>query len=196
MSLSYNRDVKVLSLGKEFNRLVALARGDIHGTTSQTPNSRLLTLGFRVLADLPSWDVHFPYMVAVVQGSFLQENRDTARAFLKALCEATSFYKDEAHKHESLTIIGRYIHHADLKGAAEERYAVGGPGLLSYPPYPTAEGFQTVIEFLEAPKAQQVKLDHLIDTRLLDELQADGNCTNDNAPRGHQLTRTIEEPTR
>ena len=165
--LTPGKDVKIRSMGREFNRLAALTRGDVAGTVSQTPPSRLAELGLHVLVDLPKHDVRFPYAVVVTRRKFLAEHPERVRAFLRGLTHAIAFYKDEANKAESIEIIGLYLSSSDTKAAADERYRTGGPGMISSPPYPSEEGFRTVLKFLELSDVQPADL---LDLRLLDEV--------------------------
>lgn len=91
--LGYGHEVKIVSLGKEFNRLAALSRGAIDATMSQTPPSQLERLGLSVLADLPAQKVAFPYAMVIVRRPFLEQSPRRVRAFLSALCGAIVSYK-------------------------------------------------------------------------------------------------------
>ena len=172
--LDYDRDVKVLNLGKEFNRMAALAKGDIHATTSQTPPSRLVELGFSVLADLPGWEVRFPYATVVVRRSYLRNHQQQIRQVLAALCQGIGFYKQ--NQPESLQIIAQNIRGSDTEAAAAERYRVSGPSLLSYPPVPSEAGFLMVLDFLDTPASASMKPTDLFDLSILDQLRRDGKC--------------------
>lgn len=172
--LGYGSDVKVLNLGKEFNRMAAMARGDIHATTSQTPVSRLAKLGFHVLADLPAWNVPFPYAVVVVKRSYLTKRRATLVRFLAALCQASDSYrKDEAG---SLRIIQNHLRGSDTEAAAHERYRLAGPSMISYPPVASTKAFANVVEFIGARAAGKVDVKKLVDPSLVDELIRAGRC--------------------
>ncbi len=176
VDLSYD-DVSILALGAEFNRIVALSRGDIDITTSDLPISRLRELGFHVVADLPSWDVHFPYAVVIIQKSYLEENESQIRAFIRAFCRGIVFYKDESNKAESLRIIQRHLGAPSAGEAAGESYDYAGPKLIAYPPYPTEAAFQTVLDFSENPQARALQPNNFFDLRIFEELQGEGDCT-------------------
>ncbi len=180
MGLTYGKDVEILNLGKEFNRMAALSRGDIHATTSQTPPSRLKELGFSVLADLPAKDVAFPYAMIVVRKSYLAKNPTKVRAALRGLCEATTFY--QTHEKDSLAIISKHLKGSDTESAAQERYRTGGPSAISYPPKPDPRGFLRVIQALDTPGAKNLKVENLLDLSILEALQKEGHCTSNKAP--------------
>jgi len=170
LNLQYAEDVGVLSLGKAFNRMAALSRNDIQGTTSQLPPSQLHTLGVHVIADLPAWDVPFPYLVVAVQQSALQRTPGRIKAFLSALCDGIRFYRDPAHQTESLHIMARYMPQAN-QNQAIERYHSTGPHLISWPPEPVYAGFDRVQQFLGTTRST-----HFIDLTLLKQLQHEGPC--------------------
>lgn len=149
LGLKADEDVKIRSMGKEFNRLASLSRGDVQATISQTPPSRLEELGLRVLVDLPAQDVRFPYAVVVTRRSFLKAQPERVRAFLAGLSSAVRFYKDEANKARCLEILAKNLSSSDTQAAAEERYRVGGPSMIQADLIPSAEGFRTVLGFLE-----------------------------------------------
>lgn len=171
--LSYGKDVKIFNLGREMNRIAALTRGDIDATTSQTPLSRLATLGFHVLDDLPARPVAFPYLMVVVKRSYLASHSERVRAALRGLCRAVKFYRSE--QDASLALIGKYIHGSDATKAANERYRHSGPSLLSWPPLPDKRGLEMVRGFLRK-KARSIDPKDVIDLTILDELRRRGEC--------------------
>ncbi len=157
--LAYGRDVRIVNLGREFNRLAALVTGEIDATMSQTPPSKLRALGLTVLADLPAQDVRFPYAVVVVQRDYLRTREGEVRAVLRGLCRGIGFYTTQ--RDPSLAIIARRLHGADTAAVAKERYQTSGPGLLSFPPVPDPAGFQMVLDFLgpAATRSQKAPID-------------------------------------
>lgn len=170
--LDYDKDVKILNLGKEFNRMAALRRGQIDATTSQSPPSLLAKLGLHVVADLPSWDVAFPYAVVVVKRSRLKSSRAWLKRMLAGLCGAIVYYRD--NRDASLKIIARRIHGADVEKAAAERYRLSGPGMLSESLRPVRAAFGNVSQFLGRPAPE---FSRLFDLSLLDELAGEGVCS-------------------
>lgn len=158
-------DVEVLSLGKEFNRMAALERGAIDATTSQTPPGRLAKLGFRVLADLPASGKPFPYAVLVVRRERLTSKASELTRVLRALREATAFYRD--HKDESLEVLEARLSGADTDGALAERYETAGPSLLEADLAIDRAAFEALRPLLPADTAKALNLDQLLDPSLL-----------------------------
>ena len=175
--LVYNRDVQVVSLGKEFNRMAAISRGDIAATTSQAPRSQLAKLKVRVLLDLPKEADPFPYMVMVVRRSDLVGRRSLLLSTLKGLCDATKFYRAPENQRASLKLLQKYMKSSETEGAAMERLSESGPGLLNYPPKPSLTSLKTTIDFMELSSTQSKDaLSRLVDTTLLEDAKKNGYC--------------------
>ncbi len=177
-------EVEIVSLGKEFNRMAALLRGDIDATTSQTPPGRLAQLGATVLVDLPAEPVSFPYMALVARRDTLTSRRSALQGTLIALCRGIDFYRD--HEAESLELLQRHLQGGDTEAAARQRYQTSGPDLLALPPEPRLESLRAVQDFLaklddpDLPDTSSVDVAGLIDRSVLLEAQRSGGCL---APR-------------
>lgn len=170
LGLDYDKDVQVVSLGKEFNRMAALQSGEIDATTSQSPPSKLAELGASVLVDLPAASDPFPYIAVVVRRAWLAKHRVQARAVLQAICEATQDYR--GHQDPTLALIGKHLGNADVDGAARERYQQSGPSLLSYPPKIDTDAIKAV----QAMLGDEQTIASLTDATVLDEVIAQGHC--------------------
>jgi NitT/TauT family transport system substrate-binding protein len=109
----------------------------------------------------------------IVRQDWLAANRETAKNFLRALSEATLFAKSNREAAESIlkkNVLKEYAAGMDTKF---EDYVVG---VLPLKPYPAAKGAEYAI--LEKapghPFYRNVKVDDLIDTSLLAELEKEG----------------------
>ncbi len=171
LGLSYEDDVDVVSLGKEFNRMAAIQKGEIDATTSQSPPSKLKELGLEVLVDLPAKDAHFPYIVVAVRRPWLAKHRGDAKAVLRGLCDATRDYRDNEER--SLKTVAKHLGNADVDGAARERYQSSGPSLLSLPPTPDVDSLGAVLSLLGDAKTDAATL---VDASVLQEVIAEGHC--------------------
>ena len=173
--LGYNTDVVIKNMGAEYARLASLTKGDVDAVTSAAPPSVLEKLGLRVIADLPSWEIPFPYMQMIAQRSFLKDRKDTALAFVRALSEGIRFYKDE--REESIAIVEKQL--GAKKGDPKEAYDTRGPAQISYPPYPDLEGLKLVLGFIaeQDPKAAGRKPSEWVDLGLLKAVKAEGGFT-------------------
>jgi len=181
--LRIGRDVKIRNMGSEFLRLEAVRSGRTDAVTTDATPSVLEEMGLHVLADLPSWDLPFPYMMAAARQPFLEEREEDARRFLKALCAAMGFYAKE--KSKSIAILKKRL--SQEKGGArdpEESYAENGPSRYSMPPFPDEKGFRTVVEHMGWEKDDPgiAALEGLVDTRILDSLEGSGGLAGCGGP--------------
>ncbi len=168
------KDVKVLSMGREFDRMAALKRGDIDATTSQTPPAKLAELGLNVIADLPDENVPFPYAVVVARRDYVQKHPDRVRGTLVALCDAARFYR--AKKAASLAIVEKHISGSDTHAAARRRYDTMGPKRITLPPRPDKAAFRTVINLAGDARVRAMQPDKVFDLAILEDLIRHGKC--------------------
>lgn len=165
--LTPEKDVAIRNMGAEYTRLAAVTQGRVDAVTSDAPPSVLKGLGLHVVADVPSWNIPFPYMAAVARRSFLDKEEDTALRFLKALSEAMVFYRDNEKK--SLAILER-----GTQANSAESYRFSGPSRFTYPPHVDPAGFKTILEFLEDPAAVKRRPEDFVDRRLTERLEREG----------------------
>lgn len=173
--LRYGKDARVQNMGSEYARLTAIRDGRTDAVTTDAPDSVLKELGLHVVADVPSWNIPFPYMAAVARRETLEKKEAEALSFLRALCEAMAFYRD--HRDESLEILAKHM--AAEPGApsrAAELYRANGPSRFSFPPRTDVRGFGTILATLEDPAAGARRPEEFTDGRLLDRLIGEGSC--------------------
>lgn len=174
--LSYENDVDVRTMGADFNRLVALSRGDIDITTASLPPARLAELDLEVVADLPAWDVEFPYAAVIVRRSFLEANRPAVRNFLRAYCGGVRYYKDDANREENLQLLAQRFGTSTDDPQNIDSYENRGPDFIASPPFPSVEAFATVLDFMDDPEAAGLAPDEYFELGLLEELERSGQC--------------------
>ncbi len=173
LGLRYGEDVKILDLGRDWNGMAALARGDVEATTSALPPSRLEAIGLKVLVDLPSLETPFPYATVVVKRAFLKAHPERVRATLKGLCAAVKRYReDEAG---SLKLVRAHLPGGTPEEAAEA-YRVSGPALISKRLAPSEAGLQRVLDAIGTDAAKALKPTAVLDLSLLEALEAEGSC--------------------
>ena len=176
VSLSPERDVKLLTLGEEFNRMAALARGEIHATTAEVPLPRIREQGFHVLADLPAGDARFPYVAVVVRKGHLQQRTAQAQGVVRALCRGIAYYKHADNKPQALELVRRHIGSEVPPHVAEESYEDVGPRFLAYPPAATPDSFASVLPLIGAGAGPAAIPDDFIAPGALAHLQKQGAC--------------------
>jgi NitT/TauT family transport system substrate-binding protein len=158
-----------LSAGDPQNRLAALMSGQMDGTI--VPPENLVAVekaGLRVLKDLSEVNVYIQHTGLVVKRSLLRENRAMVKGFLAAIVEAINFYR--IHEQESLEIVTKFTGIKDRQ-AVKHSYDFHRR-LFPQPPYPSREGFNTLIaEIGDKPSTGSIASPEMFfDGTLLDEL--------------------------
>lgn len=165
--LAYGTDVEILTLGKDFNLMVALERNTIQAAPSQLPPNRLKTLGLKILMDLAKEPAPFPYLMVVTTRAALRSRPAVLKAGLKALCAAIRYYRTPENLDESIRLIAPHL--GLTPDEATEQIQDMGPTRLSWPPVPERSALAAVASDAGA-------VDRLLDLALLGELQAAGHC--------------------
>ena len=129
-------------------------------------------LGLNVLLDLKKLGVDFLTSTVVTKRSFVKNNEDTIRRFMKATVEAIHFYK--TRKQDSLKILAKYFRGQDpdvvefgYNRAAEDSQRK---------PYVRAAGVQAVLDSIARrnPRAKEFRPEQFIDSRFVKELDESG----------------------
>lgn len=159
-----------LPAGPPQSRLAALISKQMDATIV-APESLVAVkkFGLKILNDLSEVDVYIQHTGLVVRKSLLRENRKTAKDVLAAIIDAVAFYR--THEQESIEIMEKFTSIRDresLKASYDFHKK-----LFPQPPYPSREGFQTVIDMIGAktPAGEKVSPDLFFDKTLLDELR-------------------------
>jgi NitT/TauT family transport system substrate-binding protein len=126
--------------------------------------------GLRVLKDLSEVDAHIQHTGLVVRRSLIKENRNLVKSFLAAIVEAVGFYR--GNERESIEILSRFAGTQDQR-ALKDSYDFH-KRLFPQPPYPSAEGFKTLLAEIRDPAVdlKKVSPDLFLDRTLLEELRA------------------------
>src|ERR1051325_3363725 len=90
------QELSVIIGGDAPTRLAALFTGIIDGTILSPPQlTKAVQAGYRVLADMGDMSANFTQSSLYLKGSYLKENRDRARRFLRAYSEAVYVIKTD-----------------------------------------------------------------------------------------------------
>ncbi|MBI4527236.1 MAG: ABC transporter substrate-binding protein [Deltaproteobacteria bacterium] len=168
------KDVVFLSIGGHQERLTALVSGKLKAVLLQPPyTKRAEKAGFRRLVDFPSLDLEFQTLGYATTRSYLKGNRIACLNFLKAVTEATYFFK--SHKNETKTILAAFLKTED-QDALEEAYTVNARYLIQEIPYSSLKGLQNTLELmaLRNPKAKDKDPREVIDDSLVKEMEQSG----------------------
>jgi ABC-type nitrate/sulfonate/bicarbonate transport system substrate-binding protein len=131
------------------------------------PNRTLITT-----ADFPK-SYPFPYVCPTTPKNYLSSNRDTVKRLLMALIEATHFFK--TRKEESKKILAKYSRQNN-EAYLESAYQTNAK-LFERVPLASREGMEVQISealALARKVAASVKVDDIVDDRLVVELEKEG----------------------
>ena len=174
LGLDPDKDVTIKSVGNQPSRFTALKGGRIDGTVLTPPLTiSAQKLGFNLLLGMEKTGLEYQHTGLAAKPSFLKEQPETAKNFLKAYLEGIWYLK--THKRESLEVMSAFIK-TDDQEALEETYREFALKIIPQKPYPTLKGIQLVLNQVSAknPKAQTAKPEDFVDTSLLEEIDQSG----------------------
>jgi len=169
-----DREVALIQMGGSQETLAGMIAKSVDGGLLSSPlHLRASKLGFSLLADLSTIGVDYQGAGVVTTKSYLRENRDLTRRYLRAYVEGLHRLKTD--KSFSIKVIGKYsrISEADWLEETYQHYAVK---VMPKLPYPTIKGIQMVLDEMSTrnPKAKGVQPESFIDVTILRELEQSG----------------------
>ena len=171
--LEPGRDVTLIQTGDLFAAAAMLRTRTIVAAPFSSPaNLKAEEAGARVLLNMGKAGVYFPHDAFMARRSFVNDNGDLVRRFLKAYSEG--IYRLFTDRELSRRAIGKYARATDAKTLdTVYQYAVDYVDKI---PYNTREGIQEVLNQAAAinPKAKDAKADAFYDDRFVKELETQG----------------------
>jgi ABC-type nitrate/sulfonate/bicarbonate transport system substrate-binding protein len=167
------RDVTLLQVGDSPERLIAISSGAIDATLISPPDHlEAVRLGMKILLNLRDLNVPYQGSGLVTTQQVLKVKRDIARRFLKSYVEAIHLVK--TNPEISRKAFAKYRQSKDEKRIDDAYQALRE--LVKPKPYPSIEGFRTIIEDASQriAAAKTAKPSDFIDTSLLQELDKSG----------------------
>lgn len=168
--LNADRDLKMLQMGGDVNRVAALKVGTIQYTflgAAATDQAR--ALGFRVMATAQQMAIPFPWTSLVVDEGWLSKNRELAYRYMKCATESVVYLK--RNRADSERIISKYMKITDPKLAATEFDFVSSlmPDYIA----PTLDGIKLILENFgkEYPDAPRRDPKEFVDGSLIERLK-------------------------
>jgi NitT/TauT family transport system substrate-binding protein len=165
------QNATLLAAGPPQSRIAALASGQMDATIVPPENlGAVEKAGLKVLKDLSEVDAYIQHTGLVVRRSFVRENRNLVKSFLAAIMDAANFYR--SNERETLDIMAAFEGMKDPR-PLKDSYDFH-KRLFPQPPYPSAEGFRTLVSEIHDPGVDAKKLlpELFFDRTLLDELRA------------------------
>jgi len=177
-NLRADRDVAIIQLGGSPEILAGLSSGAVDGGLLSSPlHLRAARLGFSLLADLSTIGIDYQGAGAVTMRSFVRDNPDTIRRYVRAYVEGLHRFKTD--KSFSLKVLAKYTRIAEPE-TLEETYQHYAIRVMPRIPYPTTKGIQTVLDEIGSriPKAREYSPANFIDVSFLKELEQGGFVKN------------------
>jgi NitT/TauT family transport system substrate-binding protein len=165
--------VTVLQAGGGANRLAAMTAKALDATVLSHPElGEALRAGMNELGNLNDFKAaDYPMTAVAVRRSFLQNNRDVVKRFMRAYAEGTYQFMND--KEKGIKILRNRLKQ-DNPVALEETYRYFAPQ-FSFPTRVSHNGLQNTLELVakENPKLE-TSLDKYLDESILDELEREG----------------------
>lgn len=167
------KDVMIVQLGTQPNRVQALAAGAIEATIVSPPlDITAKKQGYQILVNIADLGIPYPQQVIETTDRFTREKPQHIKNFLKGFIEGIRYVA--THKDESKRIITKYLKTADAEilEATYHSYLQ----VTDYSGYPNLEGMRNAIDEVgqRVSAVKTKKPEDFINTRFLKELEAEG----------------------
>lgn len=169
-------EVEVIVGGDAPTRLLSLTVGRIDATMLSPPHlTKAVKAGFRILADMGEMRTNFSQSTVFVRRSYLRENREVVKRFLKAYSEAVHLLKTDRQK--SLKVFAKRMRLDDAE-ILNATYDYFGPR-FSFPPRVDMAGIKDTLDFYAErnPELKNRKPEEFVDPSILNELEKEGFFT-------------------
>ena len=170
-----DKDVGIVQTNDLPNTLSSMKIGAVQAGVVVAPVTlQARKLGFSELLDMTKIGGAFPFNGIVATREFVKNEPETLRRFLRAYVEGIHF---ALQNHEqTLKIIGKYARTSDPE-VLEETYQVNVAKAFRTSPFPTAQGFKTILDLVgetRDPKAKNIDPKSIIDPSFIKELDESG----------------------
>ncbi len=128
-----------------------------------------MAAGFKPLFDLRSWDVPTAATGVTTTRSWLRDNRETARRFIKSLVEAIAVFKKD--KEVAFRAMAKWYNITDRE---KQELIYAGAANLPRKPYPSVEGIKKVMEVYDSNEMRKYKPEDFYDDSFVRELDESG----------------------
>ena len=172
-----DKDVGIVQTNDLPNTLSTLKLGAIQAGVIVAPvTAQARKLGFHELVDMTKIGGPFPFNGVVTTRDYLKskENRDVLQRFLRGYVEGISV--SLKNRDFTLKVIGEYTRTTEPE-MLEETYQVNVAKAFLKTPYPSVEGFKTILDFVAETrdaKAKAIDPHSVIDTTFVKQLDDSG----------------------
>jgi len=167
------KDVSILQMGSQPDRVMALAAGSIEATLVSPPlDLTAKKQGYNILLNLADLGIAYPQQVIETTDRFIRENPQGIKNFLKGYIEGVRYAA--THKDETKKLIAKYLKVADaeLLEATYQSYLQ----VTDYSGYAKLDGVQNAMDEVAQRVAvvKTKKPEDFVNTRFLKELEKEG----------------------
>ena len=173
LGLDPSKDVTIMQIGNQRERMSALLSGSVDGSVVDAPNTLIARQqGFVELADASKLGLTYPHNNIASTDRFIREEPQTVFSFLRAFVEGIAYYR--THKAESMQMIKEFLRVSD-NAIAEEAYEYYSR-ITPAKPYPNAAGVRGVLEeiALTEPAIKNAKIEQFVDSSFIAKLDQSG----------------------
>ena len=167
-----DKDVALLQVGGDPERLAVLKQGSVDGATLSHPAFVMAKkLGFALLWDF-SKELDYPWSEIVTRRSIIQRDRDMVLSYMKAHIEGIALFKKD--RELGKRVIKKMLR-LDDEELVNESYELFSKTRLPVP-YPNIKGMRTSFEYvaLSRPEVWNHKPEEFADPSFVEELERSG----------------------
>ena len=168
-----DKDVAIVQLEEYAGIMGGIASGRIAAGALADPfTMHAAKLGYKELANVGALGLEFPFVTLTAKKSYVRDNPDVVRRFMRAYVEAIAMYKNKPDFAAKVTQKYTGIKDPEILNATVAFYAPQ----LAAAPYPTVGGIRFILDQLapQNPKAKTVAPEALMDTQFVKQLEDSG----------------------
>lgn len=177
LNLIPEKDVTLLSIGQQGERLAAMETGKVVGTVVSPPTNFIAQQkGYRELLEMSTLNLPYQHTSLVTTKSYLAKNPEIVENFLKAIVEAIATMKKD--EEGTVIVLAKYLSLDPNKDqqVLKESYNLLVQKIIPKTPYPNLDGIQALLTEIEAEntEAKNLKPADIVNTNILEKLEKDG----------------------
>jgi NitT/TauT family transport system substrate-binding protein len=166
-------DAQIIVGGDAPTRMGSLMSGRTDATILSPPHLTIaVKAGYRVLADMGDMSANFPQSTLNVKGSYMRDNRDLVKRFVRAYAEAIHAIKTQRDRTIKVFANRMRIDDAETVKTTYEYFAPR----FSFPPRISMEGVRDTLNFYAEQTAdfKNRRAEEFVDQTIMDELEKEG----------------------
>ena len=166
-------DAQIIVGGDAPTRMGSLMSGRTDATILSPPHLTIaVKAGYRVLADMGDMSANFPQSTLNVKGSYMRDNRDLVKRFVRAYAEAIHAIKTQRDR--TIKVFANRMRIDDAE-TVKTTYDYFAPR-FSFPPRISMEGVRDTLNFYAEQTAdfKNRRAEEFVDQTIMDELEKEG----------------------